>query len=561
MSLSNVLLEEQNTEINDTFIIEEEKYSSSEFQKIEPHANLHSNLKTMRSLKQIKSYLRTYIPPYIEHTALLKPFVFVFIPLILNVYFIVSNFLIFDSHRKESDQQYRLWISKYIVTYFEFIILLLLFFYYTSISVYNYMSNESLSTIVDGILTIKSFSAFKVFYKCRPTAVFEYLFMCYKHQNAVTNKETKYNRLQYLMSELQKEVRNPNVEVNNMMKSQMIDTSHKLSEQIKHMKMKDKPVSEDKQNILSTIENHSWSVSQICTFSTWIILIIVCLLLLCVGILSLLLKLSQFSFLNDDKISGYQIYFTVAFCNQLWNISNENEIRIDTIYKCLFLDSIKCNYTPSVAEKVNHIDSVMKSYLFKHHHFKGFLLSLQINWKFVFKLVFQDSIDICPISDCQIYNDMWTKLTDIESSKMFTSLQLYKLKMQIPTLQNIKQNLSLQSEWKPLHPYTHIKLELQQQPKIKYSDWMSDPLTVFVLIQKAIMFGLPVSYVMSIVLSILILIFQYQEINTINSTEECKGVEIYIICYFCSGIISLLLWFMKTWMCIKMCENNYFCFL
>eukprot|EP01084_Bolivina_argentea_P236888 398253_1 len=188
--------------------------------------------------------------------------------------------------------------------------------------------------------------------------------------------------------------------------------------------------------------------------------------------MALALKLSQFSFLTQKDVlafSGSDIYILLAFCNQMWSAMNEDQIRTNTLYQCMFLDSIRCKYSKSVANKIYKIDAMIKNHLWKYHGARGFLMSFTLNWKFIFKLVFKEHYDIVTISDTQKYEHLYPEIKQIQLdhySKPKGGLQTIRYRINQWKIK-LGWKMRLQSKWKPLHPYTHCKIILDTINDIK----------------------------------------------------------------------------------------------
>eukprot|EP01084_Bolivina_argentea_P276755 472303_1 len=329
---------------------EEEKYQMTEVtehNKIKNHT-----VKTMRTPEQIDEYLQNYLPPYIDSHTILKSFAFVIIPLLLNLYFIIDNFIKLQFHpdKQPTDTPKYLLISENIIVYCEFSGLMV-FISAFLIS----LCCQSRSSIIKYILLIKSWSAFTLFYKLRPKALINHFTTGYKHQSEQhmkVNKKHQITRLKYILSELNNEINDSKTDLNIVHTKNMKRVATTLDKKIKKMEnIMYQTINETAytKNINHKLARH-WSRREtLCcarneylyktrNTASWIILIVSCLLLLFVGILALVLKLSQFRFINNTDISSitlsdfYEIYFLLAFCNQLWNMSDENEIRIDMIY-------------------------------------------------------------------------------------------------------------------------------------------------------------------------------------------------------------------------------------
>eukprot|EP01084_Bolivina_argentea_P095679 171986_1 len=222
-------------------------------------------------------------------------------------------------------------------------------------------------------------------------------------------------------------------------------------------------------------------------------------------------------------------------------MSNENNVRIDTIYKCLVLDGIKCKYSRYAAEHVAYIDYLIKKNLREKHGWRGLLLSFQLDWKFVFKLVFHDPVDILPIKQCSKFeNKCCIQNVDEQKYRLFDITQsLNKLKH---TLHTMTGYMNLKTKWKPFHPYTYAKYQLTKYHQKHLNDnnfkhiWLLHPVAVFQCIEWVVTYFVPIVHTISTVLNIMF-IFQYHpkdfDYNWKNECQEFLDVfnKGYVIAY------------------------------
>eukprot|EP01084_Bolivina_argentea_P043352 79885_1 len=481
-------------------------------------------LKTTRSMEEIDEYLKHYVPPYIDYTTLPKAFAFTVVPLLINVYFIIDNFVTLQkAHEKPNDMQNYLWMSKNIVIWFEFCGLIFILLSTIFISIFY---KKSRASIINGAINCKSWSSFKLFYKFRPSAVYDYLLTCYKHQSegddSYKTKKMKLKKLDYILSELKNEI-DAERDAPKYTTEQMQNVFQELSNQIKHDK---KQIQLNTVNAKQTIEvtcDHCCSNApfvKTLQWVTWFTLATIMAVSLLLGTMSLLLKLSQLSFINHKGIfslSGYELYFVLAFCNQLWNMTNEDQIRVDTIYKCLFMDNIQSKYTRYVAENTLYIDTIFKHNLWENHGWKGALLSLQTNWKLVLKVVFKSSVDTVLVPECYRYQYITEELHKLEaqindSGSKFKMVNRVNSKLK-NTQHSQKWNFAMKSHWKPFHPYSYVQYELLQRKRQKYSErqkmWIMHPAAVYDYLRTIVKYSFPCMYLISTVLCIMVLISGY----------------------------------------------------
>eukprot|EP01084_Bolivina_argentea_P151522 264463_1 len=566
---------------------EEQKYESVGYTQSIQTASIQINknneekvikTKNIRSFYQIDKYLQNYVPPFIDYTTIFNSIFFTIIPFCVNVFFIIDNIIILHHDKEENYQEHYLWISKNIVAYTELVglsILALMLLVATCV--------RSRASIINMTIAIKSWSAFKLFYAFRPSALYVYLLTMYKQQSEHLKADIitveQFNKLQYLCENLKQEIKDDTIDI--VDKDEMMKTYRCLKKKMNscnYIHYLEEPNQTIKERFLDRIFN-AFNVAEnfkkIRNIISWLIIVIVCCLLLCVGIAALILKLSQFSFINNKNIlslSITEVYFLIAFCNQLWSMSSEDQIRIDTMYKCAFMDSLKCTFSKNVSQNLSDIDSLIKTNLWKYHGVRGLLLSLRPSWKFIFKILFQDTSDPLPLSQCGKYEKTFSELHQLSSKKQ-KSGKLSKMKQKMATLRNkCTTYLSLKSNWKPLHPYTHSTLELRsdivsEQKSLKnilHCIVNTDLLFVLEVMNTYLSYLIPLAYLLSTVFSVLTYIF---ELKHIKSWGYCSN-ESYVSDYGAYAVefstLGNLLFFISMfvvviWMYWNRCIEKYTC--
>eukprot|EP01084_Bolivina_argentea_P185370 319654_1 len=592
---------------------EEEKYETIEIgRKYSSQHNNHGeksqhvDTKTMRSAAEIDDYLRHYIPPFTDSTMLLKSLFFIVL-LGFNISYIIERFIQKINGNEIDREQRYLEISDEIVVYFEFGGLILLFLFYFCPAIFKRCcGKESTADIINSIIYIKTWSVFKLFYKFRPDSVIDNLVNCYKHiyeetNNAFSN-EIEIKKWKFMLEELKKEINNP--KIMNLNKEKLKEVFN----EVEHVMNQEQLKKNQTQNAESTnfmsryiasretnFKNTSWR--KMIDGVSWIILIIILIGFLFIGFLSLILKLEQFAFITQKdafSFTLYELWLLISFCNQLWSMINEDEIRTDTIYKCLFMDCIKCSYSTNVAKKVKQIDDTIKANLWKYH---SIFLPFKINWKFVFKLSFKQSFDV--ISNNKLgkqYEYITKKLKNIEFQKYSNSefvgstisivsviLNLFPFGIQDDTSQEVipkkescitkmrhftysrwtklKNKMNFRSKWKPLHPYTQCQYLLFTINKSKqsYTDgmWFVSTFQIF----KYSRYLLPLFWIISGILGLLIFGIRNEEIKRLEKCgDESLGEDIYSMfawdCCCTAVVFVAVLSFSMLYICIKQKQDE-----
>ena len=114
------------------------------------------------------------------------------------------------------------------------------------------------------------------------------------------------------------------------------------------------------------------------------------LLCLFVGFLSLLIKLSQLTFIHDKwfhEYSQYEIIYLLGFSNQLWNMANENKIIIDSIFQFLYIDLVSFEINRDSQIKIMTMEAIIKQTLVKVHGIRGLFVSIGLNHKLLSKIL------------------------------------------------------------------------------------------------------------------------------------------------------------------------------
>eukprot|EP01084_Bolivina_argentea_P125123 221721_1 len=251
---------EKENKINhsDTEIKEEEKYTENKLKRANyesdvieitrsKHLNAGNNLtinldsynntdndfekKYIRSKTEIDNYLKQYIPPY-THFSVFKSILFIAF-LILNVYGIISNFVEwYTKHNESKYHQIYLLNSNMIIICFEFIGLCIL----SCSLLISLIIYRDASMIINYLIKIKTWSAFKLFYKFRPLAVYQNVAIFYKQQSETVynddSNKTKLEKIKYIVKEL-----NDQIFLTNVNKQQMINTCNILTTHINQKEM------------------------------------------------------------------------------------------------------------------------------------------------------------------------------------------------------------------------------------------------------------------------------------------------------------------------------------
>eukprot|EP01084_Bolivina_argentea_P073972 134205_1 len=355
--------------------------------------------KKIRNVGLIKTYLAHFLPPNISLSTVISCFLIAPFSIILNIGFICYNFYILNTEFEEESlnkhfNRTYLKMGNTAVVWFEFIGLSVIMITICILLIINYLFNVSdrKCMVVDCLKQCASWSTFKLFYNFSPRSLVSYYSVCYSHHRSRLNEVNieKYKTFNKLREKISDEIEENNVS--------NINIENKTYNALKNV------------NKIISDYNQSDDFNQIYkeTFSTkiiqngsWIIFILITVILLTAGMTSLLGKLAQFQYINDIEIENWsftQYYTFIAFCNQLWNICNEDKIKMDTIYRFIFMEQ-NGKYTRFISNRIAMLDSVIKQTLCDTFNFRGLLLAISMDSNFLHKLIVQDTMDEFSITD------------------------------------------------------------------------------------------------------------------------------------------------------------------
>eukprot|EP01084_Bolivina_argentea_P311891 539915_1 len=448
-----------------------------------------------------------------------------------------------------------------IIVYVEFSGLIILFLFLTCCCLLG-----KINLIIDTINYIKSWSTFTLFYAFRPTAIFNFYKTIYNHQISTEqqNEKNKCNKYKLLLQQINHEIEQFNEKNTFVEMYKLEETKNRLQALIDTLQLKHAQ-DKDNNNHISIRDIADKSCSLTSWFSTlinrtrivcsWLILTLICVSLLLIGMVSLLFKISKFEFIHHSDISSislYDIYIIIAFCNQLWNITNIEAIKIDLLYQFIFIDAIKCKYTRYVSQSINILDSKIKTRLWQCHGIHGKLMSLYLDWKTIYKIIIKDSIDVLSISQCinlqnqNIYTQKHGKFIKSKTKwySQFTTIFDGKTRQILNVLRR-------KSKWRPIHCFTMSQYTLMRhsQKQIQFKFTINATLLFYVIkyVLKYIiqaLFG--ITY-----LFLLLCIVQYNKAEEIQCDSEGDQFGDELLLFSCIGYSM----FIVTFIVINKCGN------
>eukprot|EP01083_Nonionella_stella_P239645 838558_1 len=350
----------------------------------------HTTTNRIRSIAEVKSYLEHFIPELTPLTILtcliIKP-----ILIFVNVFFIGYQFFWFlFSNNPFGTGVPSPWnrALQIVVVSFEFFGLIVLILTACIAAYKNYFS-----VMTECIRLMGSWSVFRLFYRLRPLALFEYLSVLSTHNlKRVEKHSAKIDKWKHIVSDLDDEIAHcPSytqynlfgIDVNKMRRTKenllrLIDIQEALPNK-------------------SRSHSHSNYHSFLVYISTWFVVITLLFIALFVGVLSLVLKLSMFSYVGQiDTIATWtptQWFLFLFFVNQIWNINDMEMIQITTIYRFLYVD-YRVKYTRYVSQRMCMLDSVIKEELFKSHGYRGLLLAICLNSELLQKILIKPEYEL-----------------------------------------------------------------------------------------------------------------------------------------------------------------------
>eukprot|EP01084_Bolivina_argentea_P133704 235991_1 len=443
-------------------------------------------IKNIRNISEITTYLEHFVPPYIGSTKLLNCVLFGILPLMINISFIVYSFIdLRNDTATNYDQQY-LWAFRTLTVWIEFIGFLLISTGCILALIFGYNS-----TFIDCIGYISSWSAFKLFYEFRPKSLYDHYCVCFSQHSErlqeTATKQSKQNKWRTLLNDLNDAIKHGSNFVSITDSQKLLKIQNDLQHVVDNIDDTQNDETrysnfwEQKFRHIADPINEEQLNHRIKKMGTWVMLCIISIFLLSVGIISLICKVNQLSFANKYDIfslSWYQYYMMVAFCNQLWNMSNAESIRIQSLYRFVYSESIKCKYSRYVAHRVCILDSVIKEKLWKHHGLRGFLLSFQLDWGMVYKILIKDEFDTLSVDEAVTHQRYISPKVSINTCNADTNNDKARLLMANynkvsedyqgkcdklkESIYDFKRYLKMEVKWKLLHPSTVAQYELMR---------------------------------------------------------------------------------------------------
>ena len=314
-----------------------------------------------------------------------------FAGVLFNVVFITYNW--YETVTNNNDEA-EIRLGKSLVKWIEFGGVL----YLILISFYHYKWQKRYNLACDDFQTLGRWSTFKLFYTFRPKyIVFEYLSDVWKNNTFNFSKKLR-NKAQQLINDLENNDGSGH--------NKEIVKALKAARELQLVINRDEQEKQDKQRAF--YKRWHWKSAKQAFAGTFLIFLLsICLIL---GMIALILKLSQLDFIGDTALRqwNFQNWYTfLGFCNQIWNMSNENQSVINGIFKFLYMDNVNFRVTRESCYKIMKLESVIKMSLVKFHGIRGFLIGSSLNVTLVGKILKKPAkdVEISKLKDyCQKFN-------------------------------------------------------------------------------------------------------------------------------------------------------------
>eukprot|EP01084_Bolivina_argentea_P057927 105789_1 len=426
---------------------DEEIKNDHESQSIVPKST-----QRIRSIPQIKSYLEHFIPE-LSFATTIKCFFLKPISICANIYFIIYQFyynIFTDAVAHESVyQNHILEICKKIVVLIEFCGLIFLFL----CIIITYLKSRY-AELIDCVRLCGSWSTFQLFYKFQPLSLISYLSIILNHhEKRLEDNDAKIERLENLQHDLNFEmkeqtnlfgidndkIKDASTHLNFLIEIYKSKDSNEFIEKLKNNKFE--RMTAQKQ---SALRHHTSMGSTVAAFiewtpkdyhaffdrmihlSSWFVCIMLLTFLLTIGLMSFLLKLSMFGFISSKPINEWdfiaQFLPFLLFCNQVWNVINIDAIRVESVYKFLFINSNVSN-NRYVSQRMGLLDSIIKIGLWKGFGYRGLLIAISLNAEIVQKIIVKQSTELSTLQLIQYKATLKDRHTMDKDSHFFMSLK------------------------------------------------------------------------------------------------------------------------------------------
>ena len=400
--------------------------------KAQPHDNRcitteQKSYRTFRSVDEIEIYLSHF---FVKLTILdiIKYYIIYQLSIVWNVVFICYNFFHLQyfgigSHYKSQEHFqsfYKITIWTEFAGLCTIFLLITYFFVKYKLLQQGEFKDVCKTNCIDSIRLLKQWSVFAFVYQFRPIAVLNYIDRMngWNQLNFEKKREKQMEKLYFdkivalkgKLSTLRECVDN-----HDDSKSDTNDTSccnncncskQDLDSIDQYLaiinKFDEKRNDRYKSDINSYNDNTSYSRFGI-KFRNILIYIIsgvILLSMLCLGITSLMLKLSMFTFITDKSVQEWSIYpncyYLFGFCNQIWNLMDENSVQLMSFLEIVYGDisNHKLITTRNTHIQIRHFKHTIKNSLTKSKYgWQGWLVSIAFPFNLVKQVVAKHNLN------------------------------------------------------------------------------------------------------------------------------------------------------------------------
>eukprot|EP01084_Bolivina_argentea_P143098 251345_1 len=139
---------------------------------------------------------------------------------------------------------------------------------------------------------------------------------------------------------------------------------------------------------------------------------------------------------------NYTIYSIMLFCNQIWNAISVDTIRVESVYKFLFIDSsVRSNRY--VSQRMAMLDSIIKVCLWQNFGYRGFLIAVSLNAEIAQKIIVKKSTDLSMFQLIEYNHELKKRKGESYNSHHWITMQKNNIggyEMMLPIVKNENEN-------------------------------------------------------------------------------------------------------------------------
>ena len=317
-----------------------------------------------RSLNEIRDYLRTYVPSLSVQEGII---IFIVTPTttIINILYIFYYFIYYvllKRFKHDDAMEYK--TLKVFISSLEAGVLIILII--VSMISYQY---KYYSLFIKCLNYCGTWSTFQLFSTFRPKALINlYAIIFTQHSNRIRDTESRKG---LLLKSVESQLINDDAKIINDADMKQVLKQLKAAvnkrEVSKLVREKRTGIYNDERKVFGYRARQR---------ASWILIIILSVMCLCIGFLSFVMKIYQLRFIESPMdVKPQDWLLLIGFGNQLWNLSDNETIKINTVYELFYMDS-SAKRTRYVSKRIVELDSLIKSKLIDSFGFRGILIAL-----------------------------------------------------------------------------------------------------------------------------------------------------------------------------------------